>query len=278
MFEYTLARLCAERTSSDIACKICGQPTQLFDVVDFRKCCSHTLYPEGLAGVPVFYRSCNSCRFIFTTLFDGFTTEQWRTHIYNDKYHEFDPEYLEARPRQNAFEIGLLLAGKKKTTVALDYGGGNGFTAVLLRQRGWNCDTYDPYDLSDLQPDQIGEYNFCSAFEVFEHSPDPVLTMSEIVRMTSPHRLIVYVGTGVHDLEMAPDKRLLWSYAAPRNGHVSLYSRRALQLLGQRFQLNYISVSRGTHLLFRGVPEAEARLALLRTKFASYLRRAIMKS
>jgi hypothetical protein len=277
LFDYALDRLSAERYSSRINCKICGSSTQLFDVVDFKKCCNLSLYPDGLAGIPIFYRCCTSCKFMFTTFFDDFSSEQWRAYVYNEKYAEVDPEYQDIRPRRNVSEIELLLAGKKDTTIALDYGGGNGMTAMLLRQKGWNYDTYDPYGHSDLQQAQIGEYNFCSAFEVFEHSSDPISTLSEIIRMTSSDRLMICIGTGAHDSEVRSDNRLAWWYAAPRNGHVSLYSHRALQCLGKRFGLSYVSVSSGTHLLLRAISEREARISLLRTKVLGRLRRTLLR-
>ena len=266
LLDYALDRLSAVTGSSAVGCKICGSDTQLFDVVDFKKCCSPALYPDGLAGVPVFYRSCRSCRFIFTTFFDGFTSEQWRAFVYNDGYAAVDPEYLEIRPRQNASEIELLLLGDRGSTIALDYGGGNGMTAMLLRKKGWTCDTYDPFGLSDVKPERLGKYNFCSAFQVFEHSPDPVSTLSDIIRMTSPDRLMLLAGTGVHDSEVRSDNRLAWSYAAPRNGHISLYSRSVLQFLGRRFGLSHVSVSSATHLFLRGIAEREARFSLFRSK------------
>lgn len=273
LLDYALDRLSAERGSSGVTCKICGGDAQLFDVVDFKKCCNPTLYPDGLAGVPVFYRCCRTCRFIFTTFFDGFTSDQWRSHVYNDEYAAVDPEYIEIRPRRNASEVESLLLGNQASTIALDYGGGNGMTAMLLRKKGWTYDAYDPFGFCDVEPERIGKYNFCSAFEVFEHSPDPISTLSEILRMTSPERLMIFVGTGVHDSEVRLDNRLAWWYAAPRNGHVSLYSRRALQLLGRRFGLGYVSVSRGTHLLLRGITRREALFSLVRSKILQKVRR-----
>jgi hypothetical protein len=56
LFDYAYAsdRLSRERYSSRIDCKICGSSTQLFDVVDFKKCCDPSLYPDGLAGIRAF--------------------------------------------------------------------------------------------------------------------------------------------------------------------------------------------------------------------------------
>jgi 2-polyprenyl-6-hydroxyphenyl methylase/3-demethylubiquinone-9 3-methyltransferase len=275
LLEYALNRLSIDRSSSGVACKICGEVTQLFDVVDFKKSCDRALYPDGLSGIPVFYRSCPSCKFIFTSFFDAFTTEQWRTYVYNDYYAVVDPEYLEIRPRRNVSEIESLLTGDQNVTIGLDFGGGNGTTAKLLRQKGWTYDSYDPFGLSDVKPEAIGQYNFCSTFEVFEHSPDPVSTLSEIIRMTSPGKLMILVGTAAHDSFVRPDSRLTWWYAGPRNGHISLYSHRALQLLGERFGLSYVSISAGTHLLLRGIAVPEARRALLKSKVMQRARRAL---
>jgi 2-polyprenyl-6-hydroxyphenyl methylase/3-demethylubiquinone-9 3-methyltransferase len=277
LLEYALSRLSIEQSSSGVACKICGEGTQLFDVVDFKKSCDRALYPDGLSGIPVFYRSCPSCRFIFTSFFDAFTPEQWRAHVYNDHYAVVDPEYLEIRPRRNVSEIESLTSDRN-ATIGLDFGGGSGETAKLLRQKGWTYDSYDPFGFSDIKPEAIGSYNFCSAFEVFEHSPDPVSTLSEIIRMTSAGRLMILVGTAVHDNYVRTDNRLAWWYAGPRNGHISLYSRRALQLLGGRFGLSYVSMSSGTHLLLREIAAPEARRALLRSKVMQRARRALGKA
>ena len=146
LFSYLLGQLSAERDSFRSACKICGEATQLFDVVDLKKCCDRRLYPLGLAGIPIFYRSCGSWNFVFTTFFDDFNSDQWRLHIYNDEYAEVDPEYVDVRPRRNASEVQLLLAGANRGTIGLDYGGGNGQTATMLRKEGWNFDTYDLLD------------------------------------------------------------------------------------------------------------------------------------
>jgi hypothetical protein len=278
LLQYASDRLTAEGGATEIPCKICGGATQLFDVVDFNKCCNPALYPHGLMGIPVFYRSCRACQFIFTAFFDAFTHEQWRTYIYNDRYAAVDPEYREIRPRRNVPEIELLLAGRKDTTIGLDYGGGNGMTARLLRAKGWSYDAYDPFGFIDVRPERMGKYNFCSSFEVFEHSPDPVSTLAEIIEMTSPDRLMILVGTGVHDSHVTSDTRLAWWYAAPRNGHISLYSRNALQQLGNHFGLSYVSVSAGTHLFLRGVSQHEAGRALLRSKILQRARKLLRVS
>ena len=121
------------------------------------------------------------------------------------------------------------------------------------------------YEKSVL-PSNSGFYNVCSAFEVFEHLPNPVATIKQICDKCSSDKLIILIGTGSHDLFVNEQKRLSWWYAAPRNGHISLYSRVTLKLIGDMFGLSYISFSSGTHLLFRGWAKAEVAFMLLRGK------------
>jgi hypothetical protein len=263
----------AERARAELRCKVCDGSSPRFDVVDFHKCCDPRLYPFGLSGVPVFYYRCHTCRFIFTDFFDGFTPAQWSRHVYNADYVKVDPEYVDARPRSNALELRGFLRDPS-ATIGLDFGGGNGLTASLMRDAGWSFDSFDPYGHSDISQARLGRYNFCSAMEVFEHTPDPAEALRSIVEMCTRERLVVFVGTGVHDGIVTDQTRLSWWYAGPRNGHISLFSREALRRLGLRFGLDYASVTRGTHLLTRGVSLAAARAQIVRGK----LRRQFARS
>ena len=253
-------------------CKICGAESAPFDVVDFHKSCDPRLYPFGLSGIPVVYHRCPSCAFIFTPFFDGFTPAQWERHVYNADYVKVDPEYVEVRPRTNALELQSFLR-RKEGVLGLDFGGGNGLTAALMREAGWAFQSFDPYGHSDVSRQNAGRFNFCSAMEVLEHTPDPVAALKSVIELCSGERLVVFIGTAVHDGLVTDATRLAWWYAAPRNGHISLFSRAALARLGSAFGLDYASITRGTHLLTRGMPRSAARAMLLRGKLLRQMRR-----
>jgi hypothetical protein len=274
LLDHAVARLKATREHPVAACKVCGKPAEPFDVVDFKKSCTHSLYPQGLAAIPVIYRRCTDCRFISTDFFDDFTAAQWRAHVYNADYATVDPEYDSVRPRGNAREIASFLAGNARGAVGLDYGGGSGMTAALLRENGYAFDSYDPYGSTHLTPALAGRYTLCSAFEVFEHSPDPRGSLRQIVERASPGELTIYIGTGIHDGIVTEQTRLSWWYVAPRNGHVSIYSRRSLQILAAQFGLTYTALwpFRGTHLLTRGESTAAIRRRLVGAKLATRAR------
>ena len=276
LFSHAVEKLREMRVSPTAPCKICDGESSPFDIVDFNKSCVQGQYAFGLKAIPVIYRMCKQCQFIFTDFGDAFCGNEWATHVYNDDYVKVDPEYLHARPCRNAREIITLLAGRQETTVGLDYGGGNGTTADLLRANGWAFDCHDPYGRTELSPERLGHYNFCSAMEVFEHTPDPVASLDTMLKMATPGKLLILIGTGTHDGYVSKETRLSWWYAAPRNGHVSLYSRKSLRMLAERFGLTYSCGRGGTsHLLARGVSESNTRALLLRGKLLRRVRSAL---
>lgn len=249
--------MCKIMKSTARSCKICGGPTERFDVVDFEKTCSiPNTYPRGLSGTPVYYFRCTNCGLIFTDFFDAFTISDWQRQVYNSEYKYVDPEYDDARPRSNALYIELLLSGWKRRVMGLDFGGGNGLTAALLRQRGWQFDSYDPFGLTTITSSRIKKYNVTIALEVFEHLVDPVSELMRILDMMTSDKLLIIIGTGTTDGRVDDTRRLAWWYAAPRNGHISLYSRRSLIELARKFQLDCLSPSGGVHFISRGMSRA----------------------
>lgn len=258
-------------------CKVCGGEAHPFDVVDFNKSCETSAYSNNMSIVPIIYRRCDKCQFIYTDFFDDFTSDQWRFYVYNDDYVKVDPEYLTIRPRVNARMLSAFLAGRKKHITGLDYGGGNGMTAALLRQQGWTYDSYDPFGHTDMQPERIGQYNFCSAIEVFEHSPDPKGSLQSIVEKVSKGRAMIMISTVATDGAVSKETRLSWWYAAPRNGHVSLYSHKSLKVLASHFGLTCVFIKSGPFFLTRGYSENEARRLILQGKLLRRLRRIFSK-
>ena len=126
-------------------CKICGDRTNLFDVVDFNKWCSGRPYNFGIAGIQVFYHRCEWCQFLFTDLLDDWTTQEIATYIYNDDYNLVDPGYQEVRPFDTAKAMAKLLDGTQALRI-LDYGSGSGKFAEHMRALGFaSVENYDPF-------------------------------------------------------------------------------------------------------------------------------------
>ena len=65
---------------------------------------------------------------------------------------------------------------------------------------------------------------------------------------------VILFSTMLSDGNLEAGKKLGWWYAAPRNGHISLYSRESLSLLGAKHCVNFGSFSAGFHSFWRQIP------------------------
>jgi hypothetical protein len=242
------------------ACPVCSDPAALYDVVDFNKSCREA---EGvrlaLAGVPIYYRRCGSCEYTWAPEFRQWADSDFLNHIYNEDYVHVDPDYLSARPQNNAHLLAQLLGKERGRIRHLDYGGGNGALSALLAQQDWNTASFDPFPGDGTTAESLGKFNLITSFEVFEHVPDPDSLMANL-RTLMDEQCLVLFSTVVSDGNIRPDGRLTWWYASPRNGHISLFSTRSLALLAERHGLNFHSFGPTTHCFYNVMP-AWANLA-----------------
>ncbi|MGH8229091.1 MAG: methyltransferase domain-containing protein, partial [Steroidobacteraceae bacterium] len=164
----------------------------MFDVVDFNKACSEACGKSlPLAGVPVYYVRCNACGFCYAPEFQKWTPEDFRRHIYNERYLEVDPEYVDVRPRTNATLVGNTFKEQVAAIRHLDYGGGQGLLSRLLREAGWNSASYDPFVDTAVCAQTLGVFDLITAFEVFEHVVDPNALLKQLKALLSPGGMVV---------------------------------------------------------------------------------------
>jgi SAM-dependent methyltransferase len=235
-------------------CKICGGAAPLYGVVDFHK--GYDRLP--LAGIPIYYRRCTACDFLFTDAFDDWSEEEFKTHIYNDEYLELDTDYNQARPHANADAVARLWGAHKTQTRLLDFGGGNGRFCERLRASGFPVAvTYDPIVPAHARRPE-GKFDLVTCFETLEHVPDPVSTVGRIIESVADPGLILY-STVVQPADFNA-QGLAWWYVGPRNNHISLYSKRALAALWGRCGYKTFSYDDNVHLAFRNLPPFLAHL------------------
>ncbi len=233
-------------------CKCCGEPAYPFGVVDFHKNCE--IYRRkvfDVSGVPIYYHRCPGCHFLFTTAFDHFTKDDFQRYVYNEEYLLVDPDYQEARAQGNAAFLRQWFSIARPGRI-LDYGGGNGVLAELLRAAGFSqTRTYDPF-VPRYSARPRDRFDCVVSFEVLEHSTDPVQAFADMNEFLTNSGLIVF-STLLQPADI--DRQgLNWWYAGPRNGHVSLYSRASLERLAQPFGFQLNSFSQHLHVLFREIP------------------------
>ena len=249
-------------------CKICGHSSIFFGQVDFNKHCdearSGKLPP---AGIPVTYLQCTACGFLFTRDFDTWSHSDFGEKIYNAEYAFVDPDFAERRPAANASYLTQTFGSYRQKIRILDYGGGEGRLMDLLRAEGFRrVNTYDPFSSKHNMNDGQ-KYDLITAFEVFEHVPDPVATMRDITKRLKPESLLLF-STLLQPDDLA-QTGLDWWYAGPRNGHISLHSKLSLALLLKQFGLTLASANQGLHLGFAKLPSIAKGLIKKRAAVAT---------
>jgi len=250
----SLVRAQAVAPALTAACKVCAAPARLAGSVDMNRECSAVPFPVGMAGIAVYYYQCAQCGLIFTDLFDDLAPDLWVKYIYNDDYYaRVDTDYKTRRPADSHELMRKICAAlsKQGPVKGLDYGGGNGQLAALLRASGIDYASYDPYDHSDPIDPASYKATVVSVFEVLEHTTDPHGTFADVLRFGA-ERLVVIASTQVSDGRIEAGIAS-WDYITPRSGHVTIYSRASLARLAAKFSMDYRPVTRGLHLFTRGI-------------------------
>lgn len=238
-----MMQLASDGASCVACCKICGGAAPVLGAVDFNKAC------EAGGSLPrhgrdVTYRRCEACGFLFTRDMDDWPLERFAAEIYNADYARVDPDYLAARPERLAGMMLDGLVGKPRAIRLLDYGGGEGLLAARLRAAGWNALSWDPFVEGGAPP--AGPFHLVTCFEVMEHAPDPQAIAADIARLLAPGGQVIF-STLTQPEPFAPHG-LDWWYCAPRNGHVSLFTRDALARLWAGQGMGYRWLSEQFHL------------------------------
>lgn len=244
--------------SASIACPVCGRDCLPLPAVDFNKSCEEVrgkfLPPSG---IPIVYVLCTGCQFCFAPEFAQWTFRDFEERIYNQDYALFDPDYLDIRPRGNAEDLDSTLGEQKSQIRHLDFGGGNGMMSRLMREAGWQSFSYDPFVDRELDSASLGQFNLITAFEVFEHVPDASRLVRDLSSLLAPNGIILFT-TVVSDDRIVAGRPPSWWYAAPRNGHISLFSKKSLAILAARENLCFGSFSDICHIFWRHPPAAWA--------------------
>jgi hypothetical protein len=244
-------------------CKLCKAPSRLFDVVDFNKQCDYALYPEALLGIPVYYRRCDACGLVFTNFFDAFDRKAWVDLIYNKEYKRIDPEFNRIRPERDARFIGKLIKPYwRNGDFGYDYGGGTGVFAERITKAGMRFRCVDPFGL-DERSTGAGPARFLTSFEAFEHFVDLEGSLFEAFGLCQTDEFLAIVGTKAVPAKLGKGQLSQWYYAGPRNGHITFYTTRSMELIAERLGAEYRRVSSGMHLFGKGFDlQAISRRAL----------------
>lgn len=215
-------------------CKICGSPT----------------YSLGRAKVLdqywAEYTRCRNCYFVSAV------NVHWLSEAYSEAINTSDLG-LVGRNIRLADSLPLLIRSTFNPQGRfIDYGGGYGLLVRVMRDRGFDFYRYDQYCQNlfakgfDAQRPREGDelYELLIAIEVFEHLEDPVTEMTDMLKFSRN----IFFATEVlpDDREVLPGE---WSYFGLEHGqHISIFTRKSLGILAERFGLNYVTNGKGLHM------------------------------
>jgi hypothetical protein len=226
--------------SQAVACRLCGEPAQ------------HVFDHRVLSRYEVAYFECSGCGSLQTD------PPYWLDEAYAIEGVHIDTGQA-ARILQMWLRLCLMLdrVGFDRSLPCVDYGGSSGLLARLMRDVGYDYRVYDRYDsgkyanyfridsLDGLHPGLV------SAFEVFEHLPEPRRALGDILALQPS--LIVF------STQFWEGQGKDWWYLVPCCGqHVFFYTERAMAGFASRHGYDLRSCLGVYVLTRRGSPVSEA--------------------
>jgi glycosyltransferase involved in cell wall biosynthesis len=224
-------------------CRLCRSPVQ------------HLFDKDVLGRHRVGYHRCLGCGALQTD------TPHWLAEAYTDKAERFDTGKA-SRTLVNALAVPPLLEALqvRKTDRAVDFGGGTGLFARLMRDAGHDFHCCDKYGSAEFMAgyawDDIAHpCRLVTIFEVAEHFADPA---AEWARIFACNPDLVIGSTGLYTGQ-GPD----WHYLVPESGqHVFFYSFEAIAYLARKHGRNAYNL--GMYFILSREALSEPVLARLR--------------
>jgi predicted TPR repeat methyltransferase len=103
------------------------------------------------------------------------------------------------------------------------------------------------------KPLESKKFDLITAFEVFEHVPDQHALVKDITSLMSDNSLLLF-STLLSDGNLKSWERPDWWYASPRNGHISLHSRKSLETLLKSHDLTFVNLYDDVHIAYKNMP------------------------
>lgn len=209
-------------------CNICSSPTKK----KFSKIV--------LGTYNVTYFQCKNCYFIQTE------NPYWLDEAYNDAITKLDLG-LVSRNQALSNITPLIIKHASLKEPYLDFAGGYGLFVRLMRDKGFNFYREDKYcknifaENFDLSKCEFKNFNLVTAFEVFEHLDNPLISIEQMLSYSKN----IFFST-----ELIPDKNVEdWWYIQNQTGqHISFYHINTLKHIANKLNLNLYS-NKNFHLL-----------------------------
>jgi hypothetical protein len=194
----------------------------------------------------------------FRCLQTGFIqTEEpfWLDEAYSSPIANIDLGYVNRNIESSRLVTDLIDRCLPNFSSGLDYGGGYGIFVRRMRDLGFQFFHQDPHcpNLFAMHFDRVDSpkqrFDVATAFEVFEHVPNPREVVQELLELAP---------TIVFSTELQPNTTIRsvndWWYFIPETGqHISFYTRESLEFLAKQFGAKYYTDGVSLHVISREI-------------------------
>jgi len=209
-------------------CKICQRQAKLIKTLTVRQ------------KYQAEYYMCDFCGFMFVG------QPSWLKEAYEKSINITDTGYVTRNVYLSKKTLVLFSFIFGTNFTYLDYAGGYGMLARLMRDYGLNFLTLDPHTPNLFA--QGFEYNneeikAVTCFECFEHFVSPILEIEKILKISKNIFFSTYL---LPEKEPGND----WGYFGTEHGqHISFYSLKTLKFLAEKYKLNLYTDKNNMHFL-----------------------------
>jgi hypothetical protein len=199
----------------------------------------------------------------------------WLDEAYSSAIYDGDSGLLR-RSKLLSTVTSLVIRSERLTDgTFLDWAGGYGALARMMRDKGYDFRTFDPYAKNLLAPgfdgDELESHDLVTAFEVVEHLADPVEELTKVAAANDR----LFFTTMLHPADQPPRPSEWWYYMLESGQHIAFHTIESLQILAERLGYQLTSNGENYHLFHR-VPVRATTKVVLSQQIAK--RRAAVRS
>jgi hypothetical protein len=210
-------------------CKICSTNTETFSKA------------EILNKYTIQYFKCPGCGFIQTE------EPYWLEEAYSEVINRSDIGLLARNLDLSKITKAVLFSLFDKKKKFLDYGAGYGVFVRLMRDLGFDFYWTDKYSenifAKDFEAGDTDKFESITAFEVFEHLVQPAEELANMLKYSDSILFSTFLVPANN-----PKPGEWWYYATDHGQHISLYTRKSLEVLAGKFDLNFYTNGKNYHM------------------------------
>ena len=227
-------------------CKICNQENKsIFSGIILNK-------------YNIKYYHCSHCKFMQTE------EPYWLDEAYKESINASDTGYMQRNLNLSKKLTILLSLVFNKNDSFLDYAGGYGVFARLMRDIGFNYYWDDKYTINlfarGFEYSKEG-IDAITTFESFEHFINP---LEEIEKMLQISKTVIF-STELLSSNV-PETKDWWYYGLDHGQHISFYNENTFQFIANKYGLNYYNLGGLQLLTNKNIPQY-VKLVLKFSKF-----------